>query len=67
MSNPVRIYMVMDLSLGVINSDRLTLDEALEMITEDDHYALMIQHNEDVNPVLECDFCGKRHSTLREE
>ena len=65
MINPVRIYMVMDLGLGVIDSDRLTLDEALELLTESEDYALMLQHDKDVNPFLECHFCGKKGSTLK--
>ena len=65
MSNPVRIYMVMDLGLGVIDSDCLTLDEALELLTESEDYALMLQHDKDVNPFLECHFCGKKGSILR--
>jgi len=65
MSNPIRIYMVMDLSLGVIDSDRLTLEEGLNLLSESEDYALMLQHDKDVNPFLECDFCGKKHSTLK--
>jgi hypothetical protein len=57
--------MVMDLSLGVIDSDRLTLEEGLNLLSESEDYALMLQHDKDVNPFLECDFCGKKHSTLK--
>jgi len=59
------IYMVMDLGVGVINSDCLTLEEALELLTESEDYALMLQHDKDVNPFLECHFCGKKGSILR--
>jgi len=61
------MYMIMDLSLGVIAYDRLTLEEALQSLAEDQDFALLIQHDKDVNPFLECDFCTKRLSTLREE
>ena len=65
MNKSESIYMVMDLGLGVIDSDCLTLDEALELLTESEDYALMLQHDKDVNPFLECDFCGKKNSTLK--
>jgi len=65
MSNSMKIYMVMDLSLGVIDSDRLTLKEGLKLLPESEDYALMLQPDKDVNPFLECDFCGKKHSTLK--
>ena len=65
MNKSESIYMVMDLGLGVIDSDCLTLDEALELLTESEDYALMLQNDKDVNPFLECHFCGKKGSTLK--
>jgi len=35
------------------------------LLSESEDYALMLQHDKDVNPFLECDFCGKKHSTLK--
>jgi len=64
MSDSMQIYMIMDLSIGVINSDILTLEEALKILQESEDYAIMLQPDKDVNPSLKCDFCSSNYSTL---